>query len=105
MEVIIPILEFFQSILTQPAWIMGLFAFVGLVALKRPGHKIMTGTLKPILGYLMLSAGSTVVQDTKALGEELSKALIEEMSSSEKHGHVVTLPGKLRISDSIAAIK
>ena len=66
MEVIIPILEFFQSILTQPAWIMGLFAFVGLVALKRPGHKIMTGTLKPILGYLMLSAGSTVVQNNLA---------------------------------------
>ena len=66
MEVIIPILEFFQSILTQPAWSMGLFAFVGLVALKRPGHKIMTGTLKPILGYLMLSAGSTVVQNNLA---------------------------------------
>ena len=62
MQVILPILEFIQSILTKPAWIMGLFAFVGLVALKRPAHKVMTGTLKPILGYIMLSAGAAGAQ-------------------------------------------
>ena len=45
---------------------MGLFAFVGLVALKRPAHKVMTGTLKPILGYIMLSAGAAVVQENLA---------------------------------------
>ena len=66
MDAVVPILEFIKSILTQPAWIMGLFAFVGLVALKRPGHKILTGTLKPILGYIMLSAGATVVQNNLA---------------------------------------
>ncbi|MDY4040797.1 MAG: PTS ascorbate transporter subunit IIC [Collinsella sp.] len=66
MDAVLPVLEFFQSILTQPAWIMGLFAFVGLVALRRPGHKILTGTLKPILGYLMLSAGAGVVQTNLA---------------------------------------
>lgn len=66
MQVILPILEFIQSILTKPAWIMGLFAFVGLVALKRPAHKVMTGTLKPILGYIMLSAGAAVVQENLA---------------------------------------
>lgn len=66
MQAILPILEFIQSILTKPAWIMGLFAFVGLVALKRPAHKVMTGTLKPILGYIMLSAGAAVVQDNLA---------------------------------------
>ncbi len=63
MDAIMPVLGFLQSILTKPAWIMGLFAFVGLVALKRPAHKVMTGTLKPILGYIMLSAGAQVVQD------------------------------------------
>ena len=66
MQAILPILEFIQSILTKPAWIMGLFAFVGLVALKRPAHKVMTGTLKPILGYIMLSAGAAVVQENLA---------------------------------------
>lgn len=66
MNALLPVLEFIQSILTKPAWIMGLFAFVGLVALKRPAHKVMTGTLKPILGYIMLSAGATVVQENLA---------------------------------------
>ncbi len=66
MQAILPILEFIQSILTKPAWIMGLFAFVGLVALKRPAHKVMAGTLKPILGYIMLSAGAAVVQENLA---------------------------------------
>ena len=36
-------------------------AFVGLVALRSPGNKLLTGTLKPILGYLMLSAGAGVI--------------------------------------------
>ena len=61
MDALLVVLKFFESILTKPAWIMGLFSFVGLVALKRPAHKIMTGTLKPILGYLMLSAGAGLI--------------------------------------------
>ncbi|QWT17993.1 PTS ascorbate transporter subunit IIC [Collinsella sp. zg1085] len=66
MDVVMPVLEFFQSILTQPAWIMGLFSLVGLVALRRPAHKVLTGTLKPILGYLMLSAGANVISGNLA---------------------------------------
>lgn len=66
MDVVLTILGFIQSILTKPAWIMGLFSFVGLVALKRPGHKILTGTLKPILGYIMLSAGAGLISTNLA---------------------------------------
>ena len=55
------ILDFFQGILTEPAFLIGLIALVGLVALKSPAHKILTGTLGPILGYLMLSAGADVI--------------------------------------------
>lgn len=66
MDALLVVLKFFESILTKPAWIMGLFSFVGLVALKRPAHKIMTGTLKPILGYLMLSAGAGLIQTNLA---------------------------------------
>lgn len=56
------VLIFFQNILSEPAFLMGLIAFVGLIALKTPGHKVLTGTLGPILGYLMLSAGAGVIQ-------------------------------------------
>lgn len=55
------ILAFFKDILTEPAFLMGLIALVGLVALQKPAHKVLTGTLGPILGYLMLSAGAGVI--------------------------------------------
>ena len=55
------ILEFLRDILSQPALLIGIMSCVGLIALKRPFHKIMTGTLKPILGYLMLAAGAGVI--------------------------------------------
>lgn len=64
------ILEFLRDILKQPALLIGIMAFVGLVALKRPIHKVMTGTLKPILGYLMLGAGADfIVANLDPLGK------------------------------------
>ena len=55
------ILEFLRDILKQPALLMGIMSCIGLIALRKPGHKIMTGTLKPILGYLMLGAGADFI--------------------------------------------
>lgn len=55
------LLNFFRDLLSEPAFLMGLIALFGLVALKKPAHKVMTGTLGPILGYLMLSAGAGVI--------------------------------------------
>ena len=40
------VLIFFQNILSEPAFLMGLIAFVGLLALKTPGHKVLTGSTK-----------------------------------------------------------
>lgn len=55
------ILNFLSDILQQPAFLMGIVAMVGLIALKEKAHKVLTGTLGPILGYLMLSAGADVI--------------------------------------------
>ncbi len=55
------ILNFFTDILQEPAFLMGLVALVGLIALRQPKHKVLTGTLGPIIGYLMLSAGADVI--------------------------------------------
>ena len=64
------ILKFLRDFLSEPALLMGIMAFVGLVALKKPAHKVMTGTLKPILGYLMLGAGADfIVNNLNPLGE------------------------------------
>lgn len=54
-------LQFFTDIFSEPAFLMGLFALIGLVALRKPAHKVMTGTLGPIIGYLMLAAGADVI--------------------------------------------
>ena len=55
------VLEFLRDVLQQPALLIGMVSLVGLVALGKPFHKVMTGTLKPIMGYLMLSAGAGVI--------------------------------------------
>ncbi len=68
------ILEFFRDFLKEPALLMGLMAFIGLIALKKPAHKVMSGTLKPILGYLMLGAGADfIVSNLNPLGEMIQK--------------------------------
>ncbi len=59
-----------QDILTQPALLLGLISLIGLIALKRPFTRVMTGTLKPILGYLMLGAGADfIVANLDPLGQ------------------------------------
>lgn len=55
-------LEIIKDILSQPAFLMGIMSMCGLIALKKKSDKIIIGTLKPILGYLMLAAGANVIQ-------------------------------------------
>jgi PTS system ascorbate-specific IIC component len=70
----IEILEFLRDVLQQPALLIGMVSFVGLVALGKPFYKIMTGTLKPILGYLMLGAGAGfIVTNLDPLGKMIEK--------------------------------
>lgn len=50
-----------NEILSIPAILVGLMVFIGLVAQKASGSKVMSGTLKSIIGFLILSAGATVI--------------------------------------------
>ncbi|RYM02842.1 PTS ascorbate transporter subunit IIC [Sporolactobacillus sp. THM7-7] len=68
------ILKFLLSIISQPALLLGLISLVGLVALRSPAHKVLTGTLGPILGYLMLSAGASfIVSSLDPLGKMINE--------------------------------
>ena len=68
------ILMFLTDILSQPAILLGLVSFMGLIALKKPSHKILTGTLGPILGYIMLGAGADVItSNLDPLGKMIEK--------------------------------
>lgn len=70
------ILSFFTDILQQPAFLMGIVAMVGLITLKKPLHKVLTGTLGPILGYLMLAAGAgVIVENLDPLAKMIQKGL------------------------------
>ncbi|MDN6967382.1 PTS ascorbate transporter subunit IIC [Oenococcus sp. UCMA 17063] len=51
------------QILSVYSILLGLVAMVGLIVLKRPVTKIITGTLKTIIGVLIISGGAVVVED------------------------------------------
>ncbi|MHD0396446.1 PTS ascorbate transporter subunit IIC [Staphylococcus simulans] len=55
------ILDFIVDILSQPAILVALIALVGLIVQKKSASQITTGTIKTILGFLILSAGADVV--------------------------------------------
>ena len=50
-----------KNILTQAAIIIGLIALLGLVLQKKPLGTVVSGTMKTMLGFLVLSAGSSVI--------------------------------------------
>jgi PTS system ascorbate-specific IIC component len=51
-------IEFFISILSTPAVLVGLFAMLGLILQGKPGEDIIKGTFKTIVGFMILSAGA-----------------------------------------------
>ena len=53
-----------DNILTQAAVIIGLVALLGLVLQKKPVNEIISGTLKTMLGFMVLNAGSSVMQES-----------------------------------------
>ncbi len=55
------ILNFLQAFLSNASILIGLMALIGLLALKRPFEEVVTGTIKAILGFLVLGAGAGVV--------------------------------------------
>lgn len=62
MNVFLAVLNFIsQEILNVPAYLIGIVAAVGLIALKRSAGQVISGALKAAMGYLILGAGATVV--------------------------------------------
>jgi len=54
-------LNFIYSFFNQPAIIIGLIAFIGLVAQKASFSKVLTGTVKTIIGFLIMSLGGGII--------------------------------------------
>lgn len=53
--------DFFVSILSTPAIIIGLIAAVGLIALRKSTSEIIKGTMKTLFGFLILQQGANII--------------------------------------------
>ena len=63
-----------NEVLSQPAVIAGLMALIGLVALRKPARTVLTGTLKTIVGFLILGVGAdALVSSLNPLGTVLQE--------------------------------
>ncbi|WP_210135778.1 PTS ascorbate transporter subunit IIC [Staphylococcus sp. GDX8P80P] len=58
------VLDFIVDILSQPAILVALIALIGLLVQKKSATVITTGTIKTMLGFLILSAGAGVVSNS-----------------------------------------
>lgn len=56
------ILNFIQQVLSTPAIFVGLIALAGLALQKKSAQDIVKGTIKTILGFIVLNAGAGVIQ-------------------------------------------
>lgn len=56
------ILNILQEILSTPALLVGIMALVGLLLQKKPVEDVVKGTIKTIVGFLVLTAGSAFLQ-------------------------------------------
>lgn len=58
-------MEFFnflmQDVLSEPAVLVGLIALIGLVAQQKPVTEVIKGTVKTIMGFVILGAGAGLV--------------------------------------------
>ncbi|MBS5065164.1 MAG: PTS ascorbate transporter subunit IIC [Hungatella hathewayi] len=53
--------NFLVEFLSQPAIVMGLVAFIGLLVMKNSASTVISGTFKTILGFMVLNAGSGII--------------------------------------------
>lgn len=57
------VLNFIQQVLSTPAIFVGLIALLGLLLQKQDAQTCIKGTIKTILGFIVLNAGASVVQE------------------------------------------
>ena len=64
MDILMNIWTYFATnILQQPAFMIGLIVMIGYILLKKPWYDVLAGVIKAIVGYLILTVGSTGLVD------------------------------------------
>ncbi len=54
-------LDFIQQILSTPSILVGLIAFIGLILQKKAIEDVLKGTLKTILGFIIIGSGAGIL--------------------------------------------
>jgi PTS system ascorbate-specific IIC component len=54
-------LKTITDVIGNPSILIGIFAFVGLILQKKSLSEIMSGTLKTVMGFIMIGAGANVI--------------------------------------------
>ena len=49
---------FVNNVLTKPQYMIGLIVLIGYLLLRKPWYDVFGGTIKAIVGYMILSTGS-----------------------------------------------
>ena len=62
-----PVIDFIVNVLSTPAILVGLVALLGLVLQKKPIEELVKGTLKTIVGFLVLFARASFLQSGSLL--------------------------------------
>lgn len=55
------ILKFLVDLLSQASILVALFTMVGLILLKKPINEIVAGSMKSLIGFILLGAGANVI--------------------------------------------
>ena len=62
-----PVIDFIVNVLSTHAILVGLVSLLGLVLRKKPIEELVKGTLKTIVGFLVLFAGASFLQSGSLL--------------------------------------
>ena len=64
-----PVIHFLVSLLSNPAVILGIVAFIGLVAQHKSGTEVFKGTMKTIIGFLIFNVGASCFLGSNKLSQ------------------------------------
>ncbi len=55
------VVQFISDLLSSPQILLGIIVLVGLLAQKKPAHEVIRGTLKAVLGFIIIGQGAGIL--------------------------------------------
>ncbi|AIO18583.1 Ascorbate-specific permease IIC component UlaA [Candidatus Izimaplasma bacterium HR1] len=55
------IIQFISDLLSSPQILLGIIVLIGLLAQRKPAHEVIRGTLKAVLGFIIIGQGAGIL--------------------------------------------